>query len=248
VREAAWGAYVILSPPYNNVLDVLRDQYALATELVSHPGHGFRWMADPAEKLGEHLATYYWRGVVGFEDDLFSSYWKRAAPEKRAHVIDFLGRSAHQLRELGDENISLLVAFFGRVKDETSRAEASEVLSPFAWWFAAESLPLDWRISQLETLLQEGVKPEPSHVVVERLPDLARSQPLTAVRLLRRLLETQGDFWSIDSWSIPITEVLGLSLTSTDPEARRSAEETAHWLGARGYRQFRSLLPPEPAA
>jgi len=247
-REAAWGAYVILSPPYNNVLEVLSDQYAVATELVSKPGHGFRWMADPAKKLGEHLATFYWRGVVGFDGDLFSSYWELASLEARAHVIDFFGRSARQLRELGDENISRLLTLFERVNDETTRAEASEVLSPFAWWFASESLPLDWRISQLETLLRARVKLDPSHLVVEQLPAISRSRPLTAVRLLRDLIETQGDFWNIESWSAQITEVLGSALSSQDPEAKRAAEEAAHWLGARGYRQFRSLLPPERSA
>ena len=243
-REAAWGAYVILSPPYNNVFEVLTDQYAMATELLSEPSHGFRWMADPAEKLGEHLATFYWRGVVGFDGDLFNSYWELASPKARAHVIDFLGRSTRQLRELSEENISRLLMLFERVNDETTRAEAGEVLAPFAWWFASESLPLDWRISQLEALLQARVKVDPSHLIIEQLPAISRSRPMTAVRLLRELIETQGDFWNIESWSAQITEVLGSALSSQDPEAKRAAEEAAHWLGARGYRQFRSLLPP----
>ncbi len=61
LREAAWGAYVLYTPPYDNLLSSLREVYERSAELAGEPSHDFRWDTPPEAKLGEHLAIFYWR-------------------------------------------------------------------------------------------------------------------------------------------------------------------------------------------
>ena len=118
LREAGWGAFVIYNGAYNNVFELLRDQYARAAELASSEGHGFRWMnGDPRSKLGEHLAVFYWRGVMSLDDRIFVSYWVNASRDVRAHLLEFVGRSARELEKLTPELVERLQALWAFAKE-----------------------------------------------------------------------------------------------------------------------------------
>jgi hypothetical protein len=62
------------------------------------------------------------------------------------------------------------------------------------------------------------------------------------VQVLRQLLELEREGWAFDAWKSEIEHVLREALSSGDAEAQVIAEETAHWLGALGYRDFGALL------
>jgi hypothetical protein len=91
-------------------------------------------------------------------------------------------------------------------------------------------------------MLRKKVKPDPAFVVAEELPAVAEQEPRDAVEALRRLLELEERLWSFDSWREQIEQVLKHALEQPDPDARRAAEDTTHWLGALGYREYRRLL------
>jgi hypothetical protein len=241
-REAAWGAYVIYTPPYENVLAALRPVYERSAELAGQPGHGFRWDTAPQERLGEHIATFYWRGVISLDDPLLLTYWRNASTEARQHVIDFLGRSMRDFAELESAVETRLMEFWDFAHREATQAETLDELAPFAWWFGSAALPVGWRVDQLLTLLRSRVKPEPSFVVAEELPAVAEQEPRDAVIALRRLLELEESVWSFDSWREQIEQVLRLALGQPDPDIRQAAEDTAHWLGSLGHREYRTLL------
>jgi hypothetical protein len=67
--EAAWGAYVIYTRPFDDVLSALREVYERSAELAGTPGHGFRWDTAPQSRLGEHLASFYWSGTTHSKTD-----------------------------------------------------------------------------------------------------------------------------------------------------------------------------------
>ena len=240
LREAAWGAYVIYTQPYDNVFAALRPVYERSAELAGHPGHDFRWDTTPQTRLGEHLAMFYWRGTISLEDHLLLTYWRQAGTEARRHVIDFLGRSVKDFPDIEAAVGTRLMEFWDFASAEAAAAESLDELAPFAWWFGSTALPVRWRVDHLLTLLQKKVKPDPAFVVTEELPSVAEQEPRDAVQALRRLLELEKQLWSFDAWKEQIEQVLQTALE--DPDAQQIAEDTAHWLGALGYREYRSLL------
>jgi len=240
LREAAWGAYVIYTQPYDNILTALRAVYERSAELAGQSGHGFRWDTAPQLRLGEHLATFYWRGTISLEDPLLLTFWRNAGTEARRHVIDFLGRSIKEFPNVTPDVESRLMAFWDFASAEAAAAESLDELAPFGWWFGSRALPVRWRVNHLLTLLREKVKPDPAFVVAEELPAVAEQEPRDAVTALRRFLELEDRLWSFDAWNEHIENVLEIALH--DPDARQIAEDTAHWLGSLGHREYRRLL------
>jgi hypothetical protein len=244
LREAAWASYVMYTRPYNNVLEGIRRVYLRSAELAGSDGERFRWMhAHPAHKLGEHIAAFYWRGVIMLDDELLTTYWRNATTAARADVLEFLGRAAHESPELTADVQTRLLAFWDWARQHTRPGEAGAELAGFVWWFAATGLPIEWRLQEMTELLQSGVRPKPEFLIADLLPSLVAQHPLAAARILRLSLE-RGEAWTVDAWRNQIEHVLQAAYQSDDPDARRFAEETANWLGARGYRQFRTVIQP----
>ncbi len=48
---------------------------------------------------------------------------------------------------------------------------------------------------------------------------------------------------AIASWIEPMRAILSKGATSTNPDVRSAAVDTVHKLGARGFREFRDLVP-----
>ena len=92
-------------------------------------------------------------------------------------------------------------------------------------------------------LLQAGVRPQPEHLIADILSSLTEQHPLAAAQILRLWLE-RGDPWTVDGHREQIEKVLRDAYRAGDPDARRVAEETANWLGAKGFRQFRAVVQP----
>ncbi|HVU76203.1 MAG TPA: hypothetical protein VHC67_01385, partial [Gaiellaceae bacterium] len=242
LREAAWGAYVIYTRPYDELLTALGDIYVRSAELAGEPGHGFRWDEAPQAHLGEHLASFYWRAKVALDDELFTTYWENAASDIHRHVIDFVGRSVGELPELEADVRERLLGFWDFARDRAVASGTVDELAPLAWWMRSEALPAQWRLGSLSDLLDLGVKPDPLFAVIESLPSLAREEPTRSVEVLRRILEAERTEWSYDLWDEQTFEVLRVAMTSGNIEAYERAVDTTHWLGSLGYRQYRELL------
>jgi hypothetical protein len=92
LRAAAWGAYVVFEKPYDEVVDVLLEEYSHAVRQLS-AASGERWMAGrPDEKLVEHLMMLYWSGKLGMEDSpsLILEFYGAASDELCAYSVEFL--------------------------------------------------------------------------------------------------------------------------------------------------------------
>jgi hypothetical protein len=75
------------------VFDLLRDHYALAIERLGTPRGDRRVLADPDERLAEHLMAFHWGKKLDLRDPLLERFWKKASDEVRADAIEFIGRS-----------------------------------------------------------------------------------------------------------------------------------------------------------
>jgi len=249
LREAAWGAYIVFSPPYNDLLEVLRSDYELAVERVGEQRAGLRWIGSsesPDERLADHLMTFYWRARLSLdEDELVRRFFAIAPGELRAHAIEFLGRSARDFDRLEDDIAKRLEELWemriSQGLDDLNDDSHSE-LKAFSWWLSASSLPLDWRLAQLERLLDAGVIPAPEFLVFEIFQAGVGEAPAAVARLLRRYLDGIRDTWAISAHTGELEAILRTALDAPDPVAHDQALETIQWLGALGFRQFRALL------
>ena len=222
--------------------------YLRSAELAVDPVQTFRWMnGPPIERFGEHVAAFVWRGVIGLDDAVLTTYWHNAPPEARGHVVGMLGRWARDV-ELTPELVERLQRTWGFVKENARPGDLQTELADFAWWFLAPGLPVDWRLGEMQALLDQAVRPEVASLVAEELPRLAAERPLEAVRLLRALIEHE-EAWFPDASRDEIERVLRIGYSSPDSAARELAYDTVNLLLGKGYRSFRAVLDkPGPTA
>lgn len=241
LREAAWGAYVIYTKPYDNVFELLRPTYMRSAELAATPGHGFRWMnGDPVSALGEHLAAFYWRDVISLDDPVFATYWANAGAEARGNVVETLGRWAREV-ELVPEIIERLRQFWRFATKSVRTGEREVELGGFTWWFTAPGLPVGWRIDELQALLDQGVRTQADGMIAEELPSVAAEEPLKAIGALRSLIETE-ESWFPDAWHEQVERVLRIGHSSRDRETCELAYDTVNLLLAKGFQRFAVVL------
>ena len=60
---AAWGTYLTFCAAYDDMLPLLREQYAQAIARAGQQDREAKRRWDPQQRLGEHRMTYYWRGT-----------------------------------------------------------------------------------------------------------------------------------------------------------------------------------------
>lgn len=254
-RDAAWETYVIFCPPYDEVFEVLRDQYLVAVECVGTPREERRQLDDPDPHLAEHLMTFYWRGKLNFgdPDGILSEFWRKAPDPIRGHALSFIGRQLDQWKDtVPPQPLQRLKALWeGRLaaakKSATPDNYIAEI-SAFGWWFASGQFEDVWAIKQLDEALKIAGEVEREETVVERLAGLSQVMPREALQCLEALIKGDKENWRIHGWRVHIRTILATALREADLETRTAAENLVHYLGSRGYFQFRNLLRSVPRA
>ena len=242
--DAAWNAYVVFNRPYTTAFEVLSDAYAHAvTRSVEHDDSAVH--ADsPDEHLADHLLTYRVLGATaGDGDDLFATFWRCAGSALRKQVLTRAGWSLERSPNLMAEIGARFVATWEWIFAETSGTDPG-ALAGFGAWLGASVLDGAWLLTQASAVLDLGVHLDLAAVVYRALPRLAAEQPRDVVAVLRGMMLTDAEGWSVYGSADEIHEALQTALTSDDADARRGAEAVVHLLGARGMTdEFRDLLP-----
>lgn len=242
--DAAWNAYVVFNRPYTTVFDLLRDAYAHAVARAGDHEDSAVRPDGPEERLADHVLTYRVLGATaGDGGDLFATLWKAAGPVLRKQVINHAGWSLEKSPELSDEIGSRFAATWEWIFTETSASDP-EALSGFGAWLGAPTLDGGWLLKQARAVLDLGVHLEPAFVVYRALPRLSSGHPRDAIAVLRGMMLTDTEGWSLYGSTDEIHEALRLALATNDTDARRDAEQVVHLLGARRMiAEFRDLLP-----
>lgn len=249
LRNAAWDTYLTFCHPYDQVFQVLRAQYEAAVERMNE-GPGVLDAKDfvqASARLGEHLMALAGRGLVSWdaENQMLKRFFERAPVESASQALAFVGRSLHDAHESMTPEI---VRRFCRLWDSLSekvlggnRSANREVLKAFGSWFGAPSLDPIWAFERLNVVLNAAGDVNSDYMVVEKLKDLANGYPSESLTLLRKLLAGSKDKWAVLAWDESIKEILRTALDAE--ETREQAVALVHELGARGYMEFRGLLP-----
>jgi hypothetical protein len=240
--DAAWNAYINYTPAWTDVFAVIRGAYAKAIDRLA-PVAREESRDESSQRLGDHLFTFRVLGLIELDDDLFARYWHAASPDARRHVLDNVGWSLEQttgnlepdVRDRFRETWEWIVRH-AEQDDETA------LLAGFGTWLAAPHLAGDWLVEQALVVLGLGVRLQPTFAVYKALPSLATSNPGAAMEVLRLMVITDSEGWSISGSETEVRAAVSTALSADKPEARASARLVAEMLLARGFTSFRALL------
>jgi hypothetical protein len=246
---AAWNTFVMFCDAYDNVLEVLRPQYAAAVENMGSDISASEQSDHAEERLSEHLMIFFWRGKLGLEDrhGFFARFWSKADDRLAAHAIEFIGRSLSntegdvphdilgRLQELWHQRLEL-------ARGSPQPKDHKNELAAFGWWFASGKFDDKWAIAQLKEVVSVVRKIDPDHLVVERLAKIAAEMPADAVECLRLIVDSEDERWGIYSWRDDARIILSTAIAGTNEEAKTAAIDLIHHLGAKGYSDFRAIL------
>jgi hypothetical protein len=251
LRDAAWDAYIVFCQPYDDAFEVMKGQYARAVERIAVVTPDRRHHGDPDEHLAEHLLVFYWRGNLDLDEQegLFRRFYEKASDTLRAHALEFIGRSLRNTE--GAVDVALLerlrslwlMRLHAARRTKDPQAYSAE-LAAFGWWFVSSKFDESWAISQLLEALHLTRKIDADWLVLERLATLAETMPGETVRCLSLMIEGALDGWKISSWLKELRVILSLIIQHSDAAAKQIAIDLLNKLGAKGYLEFRDLLPP----
>jgi len=242
--DAAWKTYITFCQPFDVMLDVLRDQYALAIGKLGEPSAIDIRIANADQRLEEHLLVFYWRGKLTLDDDLIRSFYGRANVELKSSAMEFLGRSLRSApKDFPEEIQARLKAFWNwRYEQAIGVDEDAEELADYCWWFSSGILDADWSITQLKAVLHLPIKFDALDFAAEELVRLMPERPsdvLECVRLMIGCLKTEGVYFS---WNDEAKKILSAAMQFDDGPEKEQAIDIIHRLGAMGHFEFRELL------
>jgi hypothetical protein len=245
-KMAAWLTYITFCQPYDNVFEVLQKQYLLGIESLGASTHSKKRYGDPDERIGQHLASYYWRGKVNLESDsLFSQYLVKSSDKMRGSVIAFIGRSLENTKKSVPEAVlSRLQTLWDWMTKSGSiiGTIGTEASASFGWWFTSEKFPDEWTMPRLLAAVERAKIIEPDHMVAEKLVKVASKWPVESIRIFEALAKNDKEGWKISYWADEAMATIETALSSNSPEAKTAAVQLVNYLGSRGYVQFGKIL------
>jgi hypothetical protein len=256
LRDAAWNTYIAYCAPFDRPFDLLHSQYRDAIERLGSETEQLR-SESPESRLADHLMTYYWRGKIDLaKGAMIERFYANAAAPLRAHATAAIGHGLFERDEttpIPEEVLARSRALWDwrRATLESLPPEpgSTRELSEFGWWFASGAFDDRWALEQLLAVAGQAHSVDAGNRVLTRLESTAMTEPLLTIKVLSLLIQSDKEGWRILIWTDQVSTVIRRVLSSDDEDARRLALQTVHDLGARGYREYRSLASAEgPAA
>lgn len=250
LRDAAWDTYIAFCSAYDQVYEILSNEYLKAVERIGKHSEEKRYFANPDERLAEHLMVLYWRGKLDLNDQtgLLMKFYQKADDKLKYHAIQFIGTTLEQESNSIDPLILQRFISFWEYRLQAAKKYdptlAKDELSAFGWWFISGKFDDDWAINQLKEALNLAGKIDPDYRVLERLAQVSVSFPDLSIDCLR--LITENDREGMRLFSLDTREnarkILKNGISNKEEKIKESAIDLVHRLGAKGYLEFRDLL------
>jgi hypothetical protein len=244
LAEAVWDTYIAWCPPYDSVFRALEDQYRAAIDRVHSNRKAGSFGPDSVDsKLGQHLATLYWRRVI--DREVLERYFARADDQLADVVMGFVGRAL--LNTPGELSASVAE----RMKDlwewrfsETAPhpEEHALELGAFGIWFASGKLDARWALDALERTVELLGAPTLGHLVAERLAKVSEDNPVDAVRVFARMVERPEHEWDYVGWRGEAKAIVEAALASGEADAEEPAASIVDFYVRRGELDFREFI------
>jgi hypothetical protein len=252
LREAAWESYLLDWIPYDDVFEVVRDEYARAVEHLA-PDRELRSPRDPDGFLARHLMILLWRGTVSFgdPDGILETFYTRASDTLRARAAGFVGRELRRREgQVPPQQLARLEDLWERrlaSAAEDREKPATEELGAFAWFFLSGKFDETAALERLDRALDLGADVgRDTYSVVAGLADAAPRHPGLAVKcvdkIARKILERPDPATPILSIANNALRILLAARGGADEQARQAAEDLANMLISHNYRYFQAVL------
>ena len=249
LRDAAWETYIIFCRPYDDTFEMLQGEYHRAIARLGEDSTKWRSTYSAEEHLADHLMTFYWRGKIPLDDpeSLLIQFYEKASDKLCSHAMSFIGRIL-QNAMISEEILNRLMSLWeyrlaGIKASESSSSHESEIAA-FNWWFVSGKFEDNWALNQLTEVLHRVETVDwADRDIVERLVDLTLLRPKQVVICLRLMIERAKEPWRIQGWGNYPRKILQTAIQNPDHEVRQAAVDLINLLGARGYFEFRELLP-----
>lgn len=248
LRDAVWDTYICWCRPFNNVYGVLCDEYDAAVQRV--PTGATAGLANDERsdtKLGEHLVTFYWRGILSLS--VLERWFERADDELAGDVMESLGRSLRnteqgieprilrRIRELWD---SRLAAITNEPESHNNEAHA------FPLTFASAKFDNQWSLAGLDATLRPGGGRWFGRYVIGRLAEIAAREPAQATRLTLKMLEDAANDWDHLGWRDQVRDVLAATSDAVDQTTIDNRDAIIDYYIKRGDLDLRAFASTQP--
>ncbi|MCH8040179.1 MAG: hypothetical protein IH977_07530 [Nitrospinae bacterium] len=252
-RQVAWQTYIVFCSPYDNVFDLIKDEYAWASSELGSDEENRNRFGKPDEHLAQHLMAFYWRGKIDLNvpANLLPVFYHQASDIVCADVIEFGGRSLKNTE--GEVPSDILHRFkrlweyrFEAIASDNSASSHPKELSAFGRWFGSKKFNLEWVMTQLLCVLRLTQKIEPDHLVIEYLVETANNMPRETIECLALMIEGDIEGWHVHIWEKEIRAILTSVKQTGNLETQQSADNLINKLGAKGYFSYRDLLEIRP--
>jgi hypothetical protein len=244
LRDAAWDTYVVFCHAYDNVADILKEEYGRAAGRLNRAADDEKRMQNPADHLAEHLLILYWRGKIELDGPELTAYYREASDKVHGHGMWFVGRvfsgegddppmgMIDRLKRLFEARLELACR-----NPENHRRE----LEQFGSWFASGRFGAEWSLENLLAVVRLVGSAEPDGLVMDRLVKWARTHTVAVLECVRAMIDGAKELWKIEAWRNEIRQIVHVARQGEEA-ARHSAETLVNILAARGYLDFRDLL------
>jgi hypothetical protein len=243
-RDAAWETYLVYCRPYENVVNALREEYARALDRLDEPQVKWRHLAEPRERLSEHLMILFWHGKLDLEDALLVHFFERAPDSLCGHALSFIGRELFNAKaEISASTLQRLKALWeSRIHSAQSSTSSHESeFSAFGWWFASGKFDDEWALTQLSASLRLADQTDAGHQVIRRLADLTSEFPEQVIDCLSQMITSDKGTLLGLVWREQVLSILTATINSTDLKAREKTVVLVNRLIALGHLEFRDL-------
>ncbi len=249
---AAFDAFLAFTYPWPGGFDLLEAPYRIAASRASEGPHSRTMHGDPRTRLGDHLIALRAYGTLDLEaGGIFDLFWSNAPAEIRGAVVRNAGWTVERTENPDPQVFTRLAETWEWIAIREEDEDAREVLDGFGAWLAAPNLDPAWLLQQALAVLGRGIPLDPDFSAYAALPRLAKSDPRSAVAVLRGMVETDRDRWAPLGSREEIRELLTFTLQNPDPAIRAETHHMIDRLIGLGLSDLRDLAeetpqPPEP--
>ncbi len=244
-RDTAWETYICFCSPYDNIFDVIKQEYVLAIERIN----GNEKHAKSEEALTGHLMSFAYRGKINIDDpnDLLSLFWAKAPLSLKQYSMEFLGRTLYNSKEnipprIKERFMKLWDKRISTIKLEKKMTDTALELNGFGWWFISEKFDETWDLNQLTSALELGAQIDPNHLVIERLSKLVTTHPLLVAKALILIIDSSKDEWLISGAKNEISNIISVVYSNSDQAVKKVGSDLINRLVAKGYIDFSKFL------